>query len=87
MKTLIKQLYPLSCYFISLRSNLLLGNLFLNTLNQCPTLSVTDQSPHARKVKSKSKAVPLHAIQALVGRGRGQKIQLLLTQDLGTRWG
>jgi hypothetical protein len=32
----------------------------------------------------KSKAVPLHAMEALGGRG---EIELLLIHDLGTRWG
>jgi uncharacterized protein YpmS len=31
----------------------------------------------------KSKAVPLHATEAL----GGEEVQLLLTHDLGTRWG
>jgi hypothetical protein len=31
----------------------------------------------------KSKAVPLHAMEALGGRG----VQLVLILDLGTRWG
>jgi hypothetical protein len=33
--------------------------------------------------KSKSKAVPLHTMEALGGRG----VYLLLIHDLGTRWG
>jgi hypothetical protein len=40
--------------------------------------------PFFSLVDKKGKAVPLHAMEALVGRGG---IELLLIHDLGTRWG
>jgi len=49
MKLLITQFSPSSCYFLSLRSKYSHSTLFLNTLNICSSLGVSDEITHPYK--------------------------------------
>jgi hypothetical protein len=46
MKLLMMQCFPCSCRFSLLATNILLSNMFSNTLNICSSLSMTDQISH-----------------------------------------
>jgi hypothetical protein len=49
--------------------NILLSTLFSNILNLCSSFNVRDQDSDPYKSKKKSKAVPLHAMEAHWGKG------------------
>jgi hypothetical protein len=65
-------------------SNLELRNLQMQLLECFSQVLHREVLVSLLLVVEKSKAVPLHAMEALGGRG---SIYLLLTHDLGTRWG